>query len=376
MAADLAPTPVTGLRVQACGDCHLLNFGMFATPERREIFDINDLDETLPAPWEWDIKRLAASFVLSCRNNSLEKSDARNTVLSCIRSYRKRMAEYGDMNALDVLYASLDADKLIPKISAEVGGNRLEKRLAKARSQAVAEHDFPKLAEVVDELPVIKDNPPLIFHWKEKQHADFFGRVTRAFKRYRETLAEDRQMLLDQYEIRDVALKVVGVGSVGTRCGILLLMSGKHPLFLQVKEAGPSVLEPYAGKSRYPNHGQRVVNGCRLMQSATDIFLGWTELEDHHYYIRQLHDLKVKLMVETFNRDAMILYAKMCGWALALAHARSGPAAKISGYLGKSDSFDEAIAKFSIAYADQCERDYEVIQKAVRKGKLQVASPE
>ena len=374
MAADLAPTPATGLRVQACGDCHLLNFGMFATPERREIFDINDLDETLPAPWEWDVKRLAASFVLACRDNGFAKSDARDTVLSCVRSYRKRMAEYADMQALDVWYASLDVDKLLPKISDELHDHRLEKRIAKARRQSVAEHEFPKLAEVVGKLPVIKDNPPLIYHWAAKRHADFFARVTRAFERYRQTLAEDRQMLLDRYDIVDVAIKVVGVGSVGTRCGILLLTSGTHPLFLQVKEAGLSVLEPYAGKSRHPNHGQRVVNGCRLMQSASDIFLGWTELDGRHYYIRQLRDVKVKLLVENFSTDAMRLYGKMCGWALALAHARSGPPARISGYLGKSESFDEAIADFSLAYADQCERDYEVLEKAVRKGKLEVAS--
>jgi uncharacterized protein (DUF2252 family) len=375
MAADLAATPATGLRVQACGDCHLLNFGLFATPERREIFDLNDLDETLPAPWEWDVKRLAVSFVLACRDNGFAKS-ARDTVLACVRSYRKRMAEYAEMNALDVWYASLDVEKLLPEISLR-GIGRLKKRIAKARQQRVEEHDFPKLAEVVGDLPVIKDNPPLIYHWRDKRkHADFFGRVTRAFARYRESLAEDRQMLLDRYEIRDVAIKVVGVGSVGTRCGILLLTAGEHPLFLQVKEAGPSVLEAYAGKSRHPNHGQRVVNGCRLMQSASDIFLGWTELNGHHYYIRQLRDLKVKLLVETFTPAAMMLYAKMCGWALALAHARSGPPARISGYLGKSDSFDEAISDFSIAYADQCERDYEVLEKAVHAGKLQIAPVE
>jgi uncharacterized protein (DUF2252 family) len=373
MATDLAHTPVTGLRAQACGDCHLLNFGLFATPERREIFDINDLDETLPAPWEWDVKRLATSFVLACRNNGFAKSNTRDAALACVRSYRKHMAESAEMHALDVWYASLDADKLLPKILQVHGGRRLQKRLAKTRHQNVAEHDFPRLAEVVGSLPVIKDNPPLIFHWRDKRHKDFSARVCKAFECYRQTLAEDRRMLLDRYEIRDVAIKVVGVGSVGTRCGILLLTSGEHPLFLQVKEAGPSVLEDYAGRSAFPNHGQRVVNGCRLMQSASDIFLGWTELNGHHYYIRQLRDLKVKLLVETFHPDAMIIYAKMCGWALALAHARSGQPAEISGYIGKSERFDEAITDFAIAYADQSERDYEVLKKAVRKGKLQVA---
>jgi uncharacterized protein (DUF2252 family) len=376
MAADLAKTPVSGLRVQACGDCHLLNFGLFATPERREIFDINDLDETLPAPWEWDVKRLAVSFVLASRNNGFSNSDARDAALACVRSYRKRMAEYSEMPALEVWYASLDVDQLMPTITDAQARHRLEKRLAKARAQTVEEHDFPKLAEVVGRLTVIRDNPPLIYHWPDKRHAEFTERLTKAFARYRETLAEDRQMLLDRYEISDVAIKVVGVGSVGTRCGILLLMSGQHPLFLQVKEAGPSVLERYAGKSVYPNHGQRVVKGCRLMQSASDIFLGWTEQNERHYYIRQLRDVKIKILVEIFNPQAMTLYAKFCGWALALAHARSGEPAKISGYLGKSDSFDEAIADFSIAYADQCERDYEVLEKAVRAGKLQVAPVE
>jgi uncharacterized protein (DUF2252 family) len=376
MAADLASTPSTRLRVQACGDCHLLNFGMFATPERREIFDINDLDETLPAPWEWDVKRLATSFVLASRNNGFSNSDARDAALSCVRSYRKRIARFSEMHALDVWYASLDANEFIPEFARAADRRILQKRIAKARRQSVAEHEFPKLAEVVGELPVIKDNPPLIYHWPDKRHREFFTRVSRALERYRQTLAEDRRMLLDRYEIRDVAVKVVGVGSVGTRCGILLLTSGEHPLFLQVKEAGPSVLEPYAGKSRYSNHGQRVVNGCRFIQSASDIFLGWTELNGHHYYIRQLRDVKVKLLVETYNPATMMLYAKMCGWALALAHARSGEPARISGYLGSSDKFDEAIADFAVAYADQCESDYEVLKKAVRNGKLEVASME
>ncbi len=376
MAADLATTSASGLRVQVCGDCHLLNFGLFATPERREIFAINDLDETLPAPWEWDVKRLAVSFVLASRNNGFSKSDQRDAALASVRSYRKHMAEFGEMDAMNAWYASLDVDDLLPKVCEDQDyRRRLQKRLAKARSQSVAEHDFPKLAEVVGNLPVIKDNPPLIFHWPDKRHDEFFARVSKAFARYQQTLPEDRQRLLDRYEIRDVAIKVVGVGSVGTPCGILLLMSGDSPLFLQVKEAGPSVLEPYAGASLYPNHGQRVVKGCRLMQSASDIFLGWTELKGHHYYIRQLRDVKVKILVETFNPATMLVYAKMCGWALALAHARSGEPATISGYLGTSDKFDSAIADFSVAYADQCERDYEVLKKAVRNGRLQVIEP-
>jgi uncharacterized protein (DUF2252 family) len=374
MAADLARTPVTGLRVQACGDCHLLNFGMFATPERREIFDINDLDETLPAPWEWDVKRLAASFVLACRSNGFDKGIARDTVLSSVRSYRRRMAEFSQMRVLDIWYARLDVDELLPQITDEQIRLRLEKQLAAARHQNVAEHDFPKLVEVLRRMPVIKDNPPLIYHGREPHHTELFAHVKEAFARYRQSLQEDRRVLLDRFEVRDVAIKVVGIGSVGTRCGIMLLMAGaQDPLFLQVKQARSSVLEAYAGKSIYPNHGQRVVNGCRLMQSASDLFLGWTVgLEGRHYYIRQLRDMKIKMLVETFNRSDMMQYAKLCGWALARAHARSGEPAKISGYLGSSDKFDEAIADFAIAYADQSERDHNVLKKAVHDGKLEV----
>jgi uncharacterized protein (DUF2252 family) len=375
MAADLAGTPVTGLRVQACGDCHLLNFGMFATPERREIFDINDLDETLPAPWEWDVKRLATSFVLASRNNGLDKGSAADSVLACVRSYRRRMAEFSQMRVLDVWYSSLDVDKLMPQISDEQIRRRIEKQLAAARHQNVAEHDFPRLAEVVRRMPVIKDNPPLIYHGRERHHTELFAHVKEAFARYRQSLEDDRRVLLDRFEVRDTAIKVVGIGSVGTRCGIVLLVAGtQDPLFLQVKEARASVLEPYAGKSVYPNHGQRVVNGCRLMQSASDLFLGWTVgLQGSHYYIRQLRDMKIKMLVETFNRTDMLQYAKLCGWALARAHARSGEPAAISGYLGKSDKFDKAIAKFATAYADQTERDHKLLKKAVREGKLEAS---
>jgi uncharacterized protein (DUF2252 family) len=275
MAADLASTPATGLRVQACGDAHLLNFGVFGTPERREIFDINDLDETLPAPWEWDVKRLAASFVLACRNNGFSEDCARDAALSCVRSYRERMAEFSEMRVLDVWYARMDIADLIPTIKDAQARKRLRKRLASARNRSVLEHDFPKLAEVVGRLPTIKDNPPLIYHWRKHGHGEFFAGVKVAFASYRETMQEDRRLLLDRYELHDIAIKVVGVGSVGTWCGILLLLASEQdPLFLQVKEARPSVLEAYAGKSMYANHGQRVVNGYRLMQSASDLFLG------------------------------------------------------------------------------------------------------
>lgn len=376
MAADLATTPVSGLRVQACGDCHLLNFGVYATPERREIFDINDLDETLPAPWEWDVKRLATSFVLACRDNRLSEGTARDAVLTCVESYRRHMAEFSEMRVLDIWYSSMALADILPTIKEKAARKRAQKRLAKARAQGVLEHDFPKLTEVVGRLPVIKDNPPLIYHWREKGHGkkEFFDIVEAAFLKYRETLREDRRTLLDRFEVQDVALKVVGVGSVGTWCGIVLLMAGEQdPLFLQVKEAGPSVLEAYAGKSVYANHGERVVSGCRLMQSASDVFLGWTiGREGRHFYVRQLRDMKIKVLVELFGRTSMLQYAGLCGWTLARAHARNSRPALISGYLGKSDKFDRAIADFATAYADQSERDHKLLRKAVRDGRLPV----
>ena len=374
MAADLAVTPATGLRVQACGDCHLLNFGLFATPERREIFDINDLDETLPAPWEWDVKRLAASFVLACRNNGFSEDDARDAVLACVRSYREHMAEFSEMRVLDVWYASVDVETLIPTIQDKEAQKTLKKRLAKARTRNVMEHEFPELVSTDGTAPTIKENPPLIFHPRELEREEYSATVQTAFAVYRESLPEHRRLLLDRYKLMDAAIKVVGVGSVGTVCFVVLLMAAeKDPLFLQVKQARPSVLEAYAGKSTHSNDGQRIVVGCHLMQAASDLFLGWTEGRlGRQFYIRQLKDMKIKPLVEVFTPSLMIAYAELCGWTVARAHARTGEPAKISGYLGKSDKFDKAIAAFSIAYADQSERDHEVLTKAVRAGKLEV----
>jgi uncharacterized protein (DUF2252 family) len=374
MAADLAGTPASGIRVQACGDCHLMNFGAYATPERRVIFDINDLDETLPAPWEWDVKRLAASFVLACRDNGFSEDTARDAVLSCVRSYRERMAEYGDMPVLDVWYASIDVERLIPTIGDKEARKRMKKRLEKARERSVLEHEFPELVTTAGVTPSIKENPPLIFHPQEIGREELMVLVRKNFARYRETMQEDRRLLLDRFELEDAAMKVVGVGSVGTYCAILLLMASAHdPLFLQVKQARPSVLEAYAGKSLHANNGERIVHGCRMMQSASDLFLGWVEGEaGRHYYIRQLKDMKVKPLVEVFTPGVMLEYAGLCGWTLAHAHARSGEPAKIAGYLGKGDKFDEAIADFSVAYADQNERDHETLVRAVRAGKLEV----
>lgn len=373
MAADLAHTPASGQHVQACGDCHLLNFGWFATPERREIFDINDLDETLPAPWEWDVKRLAASFVLACRDNGFSENDARDAALTCARAYRHHMFEYSQMSALDVWYASIDVENVIPKIKDAQTRKRFQKRLASAR--ASDEHHFPEI-EATDGKPVaIKDNPPVIFHWRERGEDKFFREAQTAFTAYRQTLQNDRRVLLDRFDLRDIAIKVVGVGSVGTWCGVALFVSEEEDtLFLQIKEARASVLEAYAGKSLFTNHGQRVVDGCRLMQSASDIFLGWAVgPAGRHLYVRQLRDLKIKILVETFKRSTMLQYAKLCGWTLARAHARTGHPAPISGYLGQSDKFDKAVAKFSLAYADQSERDYKLLLKAVRDGKIEVS---
>jgi uncharacterized protein (DUF2252 family) len=374
MAADLAVSPQTGLRVQACGDAHLLNFGAFATPERRVIFDLNDLDETLPAPWEWDVKRLAVSFILACRNNGFSEAVARDTALTCVRTYREAMAQFSEMHALDVWYATLDFEKMILQIEDEETRKRAQKILAKARQRSVAEHEFPQLVSMAGMTPEIKENPPLIYHWREQGHAEFTANVQQAFARYRETLGEDRRLLLDQFKLMDLAIKVVGVGSVGTWCAVALMMAGEEdPLFLQIKEARSSVLEDYAGKSVHANHGERVVAGCRLMQSASDLFLGWTESElGRHFYVRQLKDMKIKMLVEVYPPSVMRQYAQACGWTLARAHARSGERAKISGYLGKSDTFDRALADFAVAYADQSERDHEALMKAVRAGSLEV----
>ena len=374
MAADLAHTPVTGIRVQSCGDAHLMNFGVFATPERHVIFDINDFDETLPAPWEWDIKRLATSFLIASRSNGFSEAGARKTALASVRSYRGRMAEFAQMRALDVWYTRLDMETILPSIKDQEAQKRLQRRLQKAQASEVHEVDFPKLVTLESGEPTIRDNPPLIYHLREQRAPEFEARVADAFARYRESLPDERRVLLDRYQRKDLAIKVVGVGSVGTLCAVILMMADvDDPLFLQVKEAGMSVLEPHAGKSIYANHGQRVVDGERLMQSASDIFLGWTEnREGRHFYVRQLHDMKIKMPVELFTLKVMVQYAEYCGWALARAHARAGQPALIAGYLGKGDQFDEAVADFAIRYAEQNECDYEALVRAVRQGRIEV----
>ena len=373
MAVDLAGTPTTDFRVQACGDAHLGNFRCFATPERRIIFDIHDLDETLPAPWEWDVKRLAASFVLACRTNGFSDKLARDAVLTCVRSYREAMARFSTMRALEVWYARFEADKLVADIEDADTRARTRKSLAKAKEVCVVEDVFPKLADASGAAPTIRDNPPFIYHHLDRGEEEFYARIEDVFSRFRESLPDDRRVLLDRYALKDKAIKVVGVGSVGTVCSIALLMASENdPLFLQVKEARRSVLEAYAGPSVYPNHGQRVVKGHRLMQSASDIFLGWTEdSSGRHFYVRQLRDMKLKFRIERFQSAKMVIFADWCGGTLARAHARSGDPALIRGYLGKADTFDQAIATFAVTYADQVERDYERFTKAVREGRIE-----
>jgi uncharacterized protein (DUF2252 family) len=376
MAVDLATTPSTGLRVQCSGDAHLNNFRGFATPERREIFAINDLDETLPAPWEWDLKRLAASFVIASRNNGLSESVARDAVLTCAASYRERMAEFSELGGLELWYRAIDSDEIIAGIKDPALRRRAIKRLKKERKRTIAEDYFPKLASVERSGAVIKDVPPTTYHWEGHHPGEIDAVLAEAFRGYRESLPHSHRRLIDRYEIKDVAVKVVGVGSVGTACLVALLMGGtSDPLFLQFKEARASVLEGFAGKSVFPNHGQRVVNGHRLIQPSSDMLLGWTAGRGgRHFYVRQLRDVKIIMAVETFGRAEMIEFARWCGYSLALSHARSGDPVPIAGYLGKSDAFDQALASFSAAYADQNERDHAALTRAIKTGKIEAAA--
>jgi uncharacterized protein (DUF2252 family) len=372
MAADLANTPNTGMYVQACGDAHLCNFGGFATPERNVIFSINDLDETLPAPWEWDLKRLAASFVVACRNNNLKDEIARESVLECVRSYRENMIAFSGMKMIELWHFSLTADMMISKLKDPEMIKRGLKRLAKEKSRSIAEEIFPQILHGAGKTKFIKDELPSIFHWDSHLPGQIDQDLRIAFELYKSSLPPGISSLIDRYEIMDVAIKVVGVGSVGTACWIMLLMTGDGDfLFIQVKEARESVLEAFSGKSIFSNNGQRIVNGYRIMQPFSDAFLGWTVgKEGRHYFIRQLRDIKISLKVETFKKKEMLSYADWCGQALALSHARSGDAAMLSGYMGNSDTFDQAIAKFSIAYADQNEKDHASLMKAIKSGKL------
>ncbi|HEY6506559.1 MAG TPA: DUF2252 domain-containing protein [Vicinamibacterales bacterium] len=377
MAADLASTPSTGAHVQCCGDAHLSNFGGFATPERGVVFSINDLDETLPAPWEWDLKRLASSFVVASRDNHLSDSAAKEAATACVRTYRESMAEYSQLKTLELWYQAMWMDEEIARIKNPAMRKRATMRLQKERAKSIAEDIFPKLAEHKGEVPLIKDQLPTIFHVEGHPPGQIQQSVHDALAQYRDSLPPATRSLLDRYTLRDAAAKVVGIGSVGTACWVTLF-TAEHddPLFLQVKEARASVLEPYAGASVFQNHGQRIVSGYRLMQPAGDVFLGWCVGAKRHFFIRQLRDIKISVRVESFGRPEMDLYATWCGRALALAHSRSGTSALLSGYMGKGDAFDKAIAAFSVAYADQNEKDHAELDRAVRSGKVEAVFEE
>jgi len=374
MAHDLATTPTTGIQVQACGDCHLLNFGLFATPERNLIFDINDFDETLPAPWEWDVKRLAISFAVAARDNRLSDKEARGIAVESVRAYRERLRKFSKMSPLDVWYDRLDAQSIIDMApNSEIKKFR-EQVIAKARMR-VGDYLYPKISSEVGGRRRLIDQPPILFHVYEN---GFMKNVRLTLQDYRLSLPHERRVLFDRYRLEDIAVKAVGIGSVGTYCFVGLFFSAEnHPLLLQFKEACPSVLAPYAGKSEYENQGQRVVTGQRLMQSSSDIFLGWTRSQNGRYFfVRQLRDMKMSAPIEGISAARMKMYAEWCGLTLARAHAKSGDAALISGYLGKTDSFDQAIGKFAIAYADQTAKDHAMLLAAEKSGRINVLREE
>jgi uncharacterized protein (DUF2252 family) len=385
MAADLRHIPRAGLNVQLCGDAHLSNFGVFASPERALLFDLNDFDETLPGPFEYDVARLAASFVIAARNNGFSRSDARSVTTEVIRAYRTSMRTFADMRTLDVWYSRLDADEVVAKAASgskrpSKAVDRSRKMLQKARTKDSLQA-LSKLTEVVDGQHQIVADPPIVVPARDLMATysispDVIGDVLRTLLRdYRASLSNDRRHLLERFELVDVARKVVGVGSVGTRAWIGLLRGrdGDDPLFLQVKEASRSVLEDHLPKSRYRQPGERVVAGQRLMQAASDIFLGWTKgyEQDRFYYWRQLRDMKGSIDVESMAPAGMAFYADVCAWTLARAHARSGDPVAIASYLGGGDRFDRAMTDFAERYADQNERDYEAFCEAIRSGQLE-----
>jgi uncharacterized protein (DUF2252 family) len=383
MAADLATTPVSGFRVQTCGDAHLSNFGAFAAPDRRLVFDLNDFDETLPGPWEWDVKRLAASFALAGRDRGFKRGERRAALLASVRSYREAMRGFAGQGDLAVWYARLDVEESIGRVEAADPGSvkRFERGIAKARAKDSV-RAMERLTEVVDGEIRIVSQPPLIVPVEElvpeATAAQIEAVLRDVLSSYSATLPGDRRRLLDGYDFRRLARKVVGVGSVGTRAWAVLLTGrdDEDPLFLQAKEAEASVLEPYAGASRFRNHGRRVVEGQRLMQAAGDIFLGWCgaigmDGRDRDFYVRQLWDWKRSVEVENLTPDGLEIYAELCGWTLARAHARSGDRVGIAAYLGGGDSFDRAVGSFAESYADQSERDHAALIAAIDSGRLE-----
>jgi uncharacterized protein (DUF2252 family) len=388
MADDLAGTPRSGVAVQLCGDAHLSNFGLFGSPERRMLFDINDFDETLPGPWEWDLKRLAASFEIGGRDRGFDRADRRAIVMAGVREYRDRIRQVARMGTLDAWYEQLEVGQLVEWIQGEVRSTRLSRKEARQAEQQVAKartrdsvRVFAKRADAVDGEPRIRAEAPLIVPIEdlvvpgtEWENAEVL--IKELLNSYRRTLSHDHHPL-EEYRYVHAARKVVGVGSVGTRCYILLLLGRdqKDPLFLQVKEAQASVLEGFVGKSAYPHHGERVVAGQRLMQAASDIFLGWQRIKgldgvNRDYYVRQLHDWKGGPDVDTFLVPGATLYSRICGATLARAHGRWGDRIAIASYLGKGDVFDRAIADFASAYADQNERDYAAFVGALNSGRI------
>jgi uncharacterized protein (DUF2252 family) len=369
MAYDLASMPNIGIQVQACGDCHILNFGLFATPERNLVFDINDFDETHPAPWEWDLKRLVTSLVIVGRDNKLADDESEEAAIECVRSYREHLREYSQMSPLEVWYNRLDADMLIEMAPDAKLKKRRQEVVEKARGRII-EHLFPKIVTSVGGRPRIVEQPPILYH---PAIEGFEESIREGMEDYRQTLSDERRILFDRYRLEDTALKVVGIGSVGTRCYIGLFFSeDNHPLILQFKEARRSVLEPYTEKSQYDNQGQRVVMGQRLTHSSSDIFLGWVRgRSGRDFYVRQLRDMKISAEVEGASAVQQKRYAEICGWTLARAHAKSGDGATISGYLGKGDQFDQAMGKFALAYADQTVKDHAALVEAVKIGRVE-----
>lgn len=375
MASDLSHTYSTGLNIVICGDCHLLNFGGFATAERRLIFDINDFDEVSIAPWEWDLKRLTASFMIAGRANNLKDIDSREAALLAAQSYRQNMATYANMTVLQAWYDALDLNEIINNIQNKTNKRFYTKKLQRATDKSAHEKEFTKLAFMSGDRPRILDQPPLIFHTNDIRDDEHRSNVERAVADYLTSLSPEKRLVLSRYQLEDVAFKVVGVGSVGTACGIALFMSGGgDSLFLQFKQARQSVLEPYAGATPYQHAGERVVVGQRLMQASSDMFLGWyTGVGEfgYHFYVRQLRDAKIKPVVEIMGVSELKNYAGLCGRALARAHARSADAAVLSGYMGKGTSFENALADFSVAYADQNERDHTLLLEAIRSGRIE-----
>lgn len=376
-ARDLMAGKSTEVIVQCCGDCHILNFGGFATPERSLSFDINDFDETFPAPFEWDLKRLTASMVVASRYLGFTDADATTAVHAGVRSYRQHIQTAADRTVLENWYDRITLDMLL-----EAFGNdkdlrgRLKKKQAEAQTRT-SESVFPKLTKIVDGLPRIIDEPPLLFHFQSQvKHAE--KQRDLLLKEYRSSLVSDRRELFDRYHLIDSALKVVGVGSVGTRCMVSLFLADMDdPLFLQIKEARRSVLEAPKGKSRYAQQGERIVSGQRLMQAATDIFIGWTSTHNgRQYYVRQLRDQKVSAEPETWKRRTLESYAALCGWALARAHAKAGDPALIAGYVGNSDALGDALAAYAVTYADQVDRDFTAFKRAIATGKLRTDTDE